>query len=67
MQYKMKIVSLPISVPDSGFCWDGHTPCENFNNQYGFAECTLGVGDLVRDPVTNIYPKPLECLELFEL
>ena len=67
MDRQMKIVSLPITVPDSNFCWDGKASCEHFDNSGREATCTLGLGTPHWDQGLNSYYKPLDCFELCEL
>ena len=65
---KYKIVILEIRVPDNDFCWDGHTPCEHFDNEGGYLTCKLfsiPYNGYPSDPFIG-YRKPKECLELKE-
>ena len=57
---------LPISVPDSSYCWEGHNPCENFDNEGGHGRCLLELG-LLNPNKEGIYLKPIECLRLEEV
>lgn len=58
-----KIVLLPVTVPDSNFCWDGHHVCENFDNDGGYGQCLLSIGAVARNE-DGVYPQPSKCLYL---
>jgi hypothetical protein len=58
-----KIVSLPIEVSDSDYCWDGKTICTHFDNEGGHGRCDFNIG-LLKSDKTGYYPKPEECLGL---
>ena len=37
-----KVVSLPITVPVSNYCWDGKVVCDYYDNEGGGSRCLLG-------------------------
>jgi hypothetical protein len=65
---KHKEVSLKIRVQDKDFCWDGHTVCEQFDNDGGVPSCkffyiTHNWRISASETFTG-YPKPKKCLDL---
>ena len=60
-----KKVLLPISVPDTDYCWDGKIPCNYFDNEGGHGTCELGMC-VLRD-VEGFYPKPVQCRRLINV
>lgn len=57
-------VLLPIKVAEGGYCWEqGRRICDHFDNEGGFPECTLRIGQPVETELYH-YRKPPECLRL---
>jgi len=61
----MKTVLMPIKVPETAYCWDGHTPCEHFDIEGGHGRCELGIYGVDRDK-QGLYPKPKKCVGFAE-
>lgn len=60
-----KTVLLPVMVSKGDFCWDSNRICQHFDNEGGYARCSLYIGDMKQDKEGH-YPKPKECLSLEE-
>lgn len=58
-----KTVMMPVRVPSSDHCWDGHHACGKFDNSEGAPSCNLGFYDLKYDE-SHTVPKPKKCKEL---
>lgn len=59
---QFKIVKLPITTPNSDYCWDGKNPCEHFNSEGGHYTCNLNIGDPIN--TKGFAKKPQECKKL---
>ena len=62
----MKIVLMPIKVPDTDYCWNGQVVCEHFDNEGGHGRCLLGMSTPDRDR-KGWYPKSAECAGFKEI
>ena len=62
-----KIVMLPLEVPDNDYCWDGHDPCQYFDNYGGYGICSMGIPIPLKTALDVPCPKPKECLNLKEM
>jgi len=62
-KHKKVIVSLPIEVPNSQYCWDGKVVCEHFDNEGGHGTCEMRLGPPVR--TNEGYGKPPKCMALW--
>lgn len=58
-----KTVMMPIKVPLSDYCWNGHQACPYFDNSRGEPTCDLGFYYLKYDE-SHTVPKPEKCKEL---
>jgi hypothetical protein len=65
---KRKMVLLPIEVPNNDYCWDGETPCPQFDNEGGHPDCSLPNMYLgLKYDEHGRVPKPDECIKLNRL
>ncbi len=63
---KMQVL-LEITVPEGDFCWNFHDQlCDHFDNEGGFNQCDLRLGELGTDSKGAGVRKPLRCKELLK-